>query len=219
MSGANAAALLAARGGANAITSLSQFATAQSSGTTVAWPASVQNGDLAVLFDFSTGGSTPTKVVPSNFTEIVLFGTPSSSVSRVVASLRICDGTETGNITGMASGGIGVGKNLHILRADVPIVSATAAGGQIETTGGNPASQTLLSGAGIAPLVNFAARGGAGNTFSVESPALVAKLTNSLINMVSGYRDYISAPVDNTFDATDAGSINWLASVYIEISG
>ena len=218
MASAQHQAIMAAYNSAAAITSLSQFATANSGGSTVTWPGSIQNGDLAVLFDFSSGGSTPAKVVPTGFTEVVLSGSPTSSVSRVVMALRICDGTETGNITGMTSGGVAVGKNLHIMRADVPITAAVAAGGRIDTTGGNPASQTLLSGSGVAPLVNFAARGGAGNTFSVESPALVAKLTNSFINLVSGYRGYMSSPADNTFDASDAGSIDWLASCLLYTS-
>lgn len=200
----------------NAISSLSQFASAQSGAATVAWPVGVGNGDLAVLFDLAGGVGTPLKVLPTGFTEI---GGASNSSARILFSLRLCDGTETGNIVGLA-GGIIQGKNLHVLRANVPILAATVAGLQIELTGGNPASQTLLASAGKAPLVNFAARGGAGNTFSVESPALATKLTNSSgVNLVSGFRGYMSSPADNTFDAADTGSFDWLTSFYLELFG
>lgn len=186
-----------------------------SSAATVAWPAGLQAGDLAVLLDYASGFSVPANVVPTGFTQIVTAG---AVVARGSANYKILTGTETGNITGMS--GLILGKLLYIFRADSAIAAVNPSTWNAEATASDPAAQTVAASSGIAPLIVLAMCFGTdGNvSFSTASPAFTATTQYGSSNSgMGGYKIYLSSPVDHLVDMVDRNS-NVLLSGYVAVT-
>jgi len=125
-------------GGVAPLTSITRVLSAvATNSTTVAWPA-VQAGDLAVFSDFCNNSGGPAAVLPSGFT---LIDTRLHIVRRSHLSYRLCDGSESGNITGMV-GGVSSAKVLEVFRGNRAFLSATVNNLQAQFDGSDPAPQT-----------------------------------------------------------------------------
>lgn len=221
MAGAQAAMMLAAGcRGPNAITSITQISGTKSNAETISWPGGLQVGDVAVLFDFAVNSSGPlSNVVPTNFTEIGTGSNMTGPTCRYNVSYKVLDGLEAGTFAGL-SGNSSNFKNLHVFRPNRPATEVLPKNPLSQLSNNDPTAQLCPSGSGDAPLIVMAAVGGSSSNFTVESPALTAKMTNAaLTTLVTGYKVYASAPADHTFDCGDAGSVNLLASFYLELYG
>lgn len=202
---------------------LSQVASATSTGATITGPASIQAGDLLVLWDraFDSGGPLPSTVVPTGFTSI-------SNVNdgveiRAILSYKIADGSEaSASLTGM-SGATDVDKALYVFRGDPVIETATPLDveGQIVDT--NPTSHTVGASAGAVPLVIIAGYATADFTEGgpidprTFSPAKDGEITPAT-DLYLAYKIYNSSPADVTVDMDDEGINNTLVTCYIEAS-
>lgn len=87
--------------------SISVFSETRIAGTTIDYPASMADNDVAVLFQCSfnnTSTSLPNKVVPTGFTEIDDITFDTGNEFRIVSAYRKAESTDSGTtITGMES--------------------------------------------------------------------------------------------------------------------
>ncbi|MER8464178.1 hypothetical protein [Mesorhizobium sp. M1396] len=102
-------------GAAGPVTSITLFSTTTSTSDTIAWPASIRSGDVAVLADRAATltGVPPPSVIPTGFIGLTDDQTTQGvgQVSqRLITSWRLLDGSETGLITGLNGTG---GKVLY----------------------------------------------------------------------------------------------------------
>ncbi|TGS63018.1 hypothetical protein EN844_24615 [Mesorhizobium sp. M3A.F.Ca.ET.201.01.1.1] len=203
-------------GGLASVAPVSLFSHTTSTASTIAWPASIQASDVAVIYDYAAGFSTPTSVTPTGFTNFV---NTTVSPIRAMASFKILVGGETGNITGM-NGTVNNAKVLHIFRGAQAVVSVNSASVNQVCQTGDPVSQTVTSSGGAAPLVVI---GGASKisgapSFSTASPAFDGTDTAGS-RLIVGYKIYNSSPVDHTIDsAGDGGNGSSLFSAYLELT-
>lgn len=194
---------------------LTMFSVTQGTAVTIAWPANIRKGDLAVLFDDAENTGTtpiPTTVLPTGFTSLADNG---MTAVRTRVSYKICDGTESGNITGM-TGTSSIQKTLYIVRGTNEISSVVTSTFTSVMDGNDPAAQntTLV---GLQPPVIYFAHGGnrtgPASTFTTESPALDSKVTD--IANTTGYKIYNESPANHTVDTADLSTANWLYTGYI----
>jgi hypothetical protein len=203
------------------LTSLTAQSSSTSSSTTINAPATVNAGDLLVMWDFSRGNPAPADVVPNLFTRITPNTFTLAGDHRAVASYKIADGTEDGAaITGMTVGASGGYKAMYLFRGDKPIVSVTPGSVANESTTGNPAAQTVASGSGLAPLIVFGCYGTSGTvnprTFTVAAvDAKDGEITPN-VRCYLAYKIYMSSPADVVVDMDDEGS-NGLGSFYLSV--
>jgi hypothetical protein len=203
------------------VTTVSNHTEVTSTGSTITIPATVQAGDLLLLWDVAVAGTTPSEVVPGTFTRITantLNVQGGGSGVRGVASYRIAvSGDESDVVTGMNGSGSNQ-KVLVVFRGDNPITAVNISGTVgSEGTTGNPASQNAAASGGQVPLIVVGCYGSTGaispRTFS---PAETEEITAS-IRCYLKYKLYDSAPSDTSVDMDDEGA-NILASFYIEAS-
>jgi hypothetical protein len=201
-----------------ALTTITLFASATSTGATINFPASIIAGDLIVLLDSAdaSSGGAPATVTPSGFTLI------NSSVellqeTRQVVSYKLALGTESGALTGM-DGNAADRKAMYVFRGDIPATTLTVSTPNAQATAGNPTPQNVAASAGIAPLVVFGCYGAlteiVGESFS---PAEDGEITPTN-QVILKYKIYNSAPQDTTVDMLDEGNVSILQSFYIEMA-
>lgn len=198
---------------------LSFVDSATSTGETITIPAGAQEGDVAVLFDWSQEIywwlEPPTELVPTGFISIDqdsvnnLFQPETS----VVASYRELGSGEGGSsVTGM-NHSINR-KVMLVFRPSAPISSITITGKTSELTNNDPAAQT--SPAGSSPLVKVAVAASDNSaSFTTEIPTMNKV---SVSSMVAGYLIYNSSPQSQQVDRNDDAWGNWLMSCNIEVS-
>lgn len=199
---------------------LSFVDSATSTGETITIPAGAQEGDVAVLFDWSQQvNGAATELVPTGFISIdqdsvigrrfgkILFGT------SVVASYRELGSGEGGSsVTGMNH--TNNRKVMLVFRPSAPISSITITGKTSELTNKDPAAQT--SPAGSSPLVKVAVSASNNSaSFTTEIPTMNKV---SVSSMVAGYLIYNSSPQSQQVDRNDDAWGNWLMSCNIEVS-
>ena len=204
------------------VSSITFHASATADATTITIPATVQDGDFAVLFDFAGGSSAPSDVTPSGWTSNAnLAGLISGGLSwRSRISYRILTAALAGtSVTGMASGGSTAAKVMLVFRPNVAASTLTLGDPATGATSGNPASQTLTSGSGAAPLValGFAAAYNNSPTFSTASPAFGGEVASGTVTR-AGYKIYNSSPSNHTVDMNDLGTNNVLSTLYLEVA-
>lgn len=197
---------------------LSFVDSATSTGETITIPAGAQEGDVAVLFDWSQEIywwlEPPTELVPTGFISIDQDSV--SSLFRgtsVVASYRELGSGEGGSsVTGM-NHSINR-KVMLVFRPSAPISSITITGKTSELTNNDPAAQT--SPAGSSPLVKVAVAASDNSaSFTTEIPTMNKV---SVSSMVAGYLIYNSSPQSQQVDRNDDAWGNWLMSCNIEVS-
>lgn len=204
------------------VSSITFHASATADATTITIPATVQDGDFAVLFDFAGGSSAPSDVTPSGWTSNAnLAGLISGGFSfRSRISYRILTAALAGtSVTGMVSGGATAAKVMLVFRPNVAASTLTLGDPATGATSGNPASQTLTSGSGAAPLValGFAASYNNSPTFSTASPAFGGEVASGTVTR-AGYKIYNSSPSNHTVDMNDLGTNNVLSTLYLEVA-
>ena len=190
---------------------------------TIGWPTGLrnglQNGDVAVLFDFGANAANndPGKVLPTGFTEII---GGAGGLTRTLISYKVLDGTETGNITGISAANNNR-KRLYIVRGndyirDVSIMPSP----NFEISAAAPANQTVPAHSGHMSAIVFGFAGGNSSTnvvsFNTETPPYAVKETVGTNSMV-GYTIYSGPSLSQTCGKADTG-FNVLASFYLGFS-
>lgn len=194
---------------------LSFVDSATSTGETITIPAGAQEGDVAVLFDWSQQiYVAATELVPTGFISIDQDSVSGRFVeTSVVASYRELGSGEGGSsVTGM-NHSINR-KVMLVFRPSAPISSITITGKTSELTNNDPAAQT--SPAGSSPLVKVAVSASNNSaSFTTEIPTMNKV---SVSSMVAGYLIYNSSPQSQQVDRNDDAWGNWLMSCNIEVS-
>lgn len=197
---------------------ISYFGAAESSASTITWPAGVIGGDrdIAVLFDAARSGSLPTEVIPSGFTKIT--GANNGSSSRGTVSYKILTGSESGSLTGQ-NGSTQNAKGMVIFRASRAIVGVTLSTPNVAVNNGNPAAQNVVATGEPAPLIVLG-QAAADNaaSFSTQTPAFGATVVTGGGNQIIGYTIYNTSPANQTVDMNDLGAFNFLTSFYVRFT-
>lgn len=199
------------------LSTLVQQASATSTAATVVCPA-VNAGDLIILFDRASGTS-PAKVIPTDFTEIA---DATSPVGRGVVSYKIATGSEGGtSLTGMDS--TAESKCLLTFRADGAIASvAFSVWGTVVTTG-NPVAQNVTASGASVPLIIFGAYAILTGTidpriFTVGGLAAKDGEITAASTHYLAWKIYTSSPQNAVIDMDDEGT-NILLSGYVTVDG
>lgn len=131
---------------------------------TIDVPDTVEAGDFILLFDCTRRVlGTPTKTIPTDFTEIVdtlgTFGSP-ENFWRQLASGKIADADDAGStLTGLGGDAASADqrKTLVVFRANKALSSFSVkpVAPNEEATAGNPTAQSLVTGDGVLPLIAF----------------------------------------------------------------
>lgn len=184
-------------------------------------PAAGQTGDIAIFFDGVTNTSAITKVIPAGWTELAYAAT-ASGFNRVAlaCSYKVLAGGEAGtSITGMSHDQ--ENKWILVFRPDATITTVTPSTWSIQTTTGNPTSQTVSASGQPTPLLVLGVcHTESAVTFSTASPAFDAEFVNNGAlgrSMRVGYKIYNSSPADHSIDMNDFSNNN-LASGYIRVA-
>jgi len=211
---------------------LALFDQAQSTGATITIPANSPENSIAILAQFSvnTGTTTiPTLVTPTGFTNIAGLGdTGSFNTSpdsgdrgfRAAVSYKILDADDEGDsLTGMDAT---FDKKVLLVFEGVNFTPTglTAQDADSEAVwNSNTAADTILSAAGLAPLIAMGFAEQAGGIVSVTTDlAASSTAADSLKLYWSIYNQGVSR-IDHSFDVGAVGGTSWCASCYFEISG
>lgn len=182
----------------------------------VTWPTVAAN-DIAVFCDNARDtGTISSNGLPSGFTLIEDTG---ADTARGVWSYKVCTGSESGSLTGMADYTVNT-KLLYIFRPNIP-AAVTLVDWDSEQTSGNPASQTItISGQKPAVIVLGSAFCSSGSgVFSTESPAFDGTTSvGSGGAMKVGYKVYNASPANHTIDMADLGTRNILMGGAIRLT-
>lgn len=208
----------------------------QTSGTgtysnTITIPSSTQAGDLIIVydnaFDNNAGGAIPTKVVPTDFTEILSTGasTAADRYSRITASYKIATNTDasaslTGQTNVTASTSITPAVRVLLFRPNRVIKSVTANNVQSTITAANPAAVTYALTGVTAPII-VTARSKGLNTYTMTTTTGYTMLSNDVDSgsQPFGYTGYAifntSTTSSVTWDMPDTGTTNTQSSFYL----
>jgi hypothetical protein len=205
-------------GGAS-ITSIAQQASATSTASTITWPA-VAAGDIAVLFDYAQSGSTPSSVTPDGFTNMC---NSSDADERAMTSFKLCNGSESGSLTGM--NGATTNRKAMVTFRCAPGAGYAAHAGN--TSGGftnnDPGNITVTSGSGRTPLIVVACYRSTGavnpRTFTVGgSAAKDGEVSFHTNTFYIAWKFYLSEPSDVVIDMDDEGDSNCQQGAYIYLA-
>jgi len=207
--------------------SISFFANATSTASTITVPANIQEDDIAILFDISTSNTAtnPTTVIPSGFTSIIVNTRPAVDNNRkAICSYKLLVGTEgSSSLTGMASAGgtDGTKKILVIFRPNAKLVETVS----LSTPSGfcndqDPPSQIISMSGQTPPLLGIVCYSSTG----VVDPRTATEATFSEIsNGTNMYLKYCifnkgDTPTNATVDMQDEGFNNSLQSFWVKLS-
>lgn len=177
-------------------------------------PASIENGDLLILFDSSRASSGfPTAVTPTGFTN--LSSVAGNANGRNMLSYKIADGTEdSASITGMDS--TEDRKCLVQYRGSRPISNLTASTPVTASSAGDPTQQTIAASSGVLPPTLGIATFSANNTVSPRTTSITPDNELSCGSVQAYFHGYTqeTSPANYTFDMDDEGNDNILIGVY-----
>lgn len=198
-----------------AATSVSFITSTTSTSGTISAPATVNAGDVLVIWNQATNGAgLPATVLASGFTSIVNF--TDASVRKAIASYKICDGSEDSASLTIMTGTSFQEAVLMQFRGNNAITVVTPASIASQATASAPTNQTVTSGGGTPPLVVL---GLFNSSISLVGPALSPAEdggTTSGGTRVS-YKIYNASPANVTVSEGDGG-FNMMASCYIQVS-
>ena len=194
------------------LTTLSLFGQTTGLDATAEYPASIQAGDVAIIYD---GAESPTGglVTPSGYT--VLSDIDNGTVFGVV-SAKVLIGSETAE-TVMAANGDSKWV-LAVYRGDVAITSFTSRSMNEESTSGNPVSQTIAVGSTPSYPALVWANAYSNNTSTFATNTVGSALTTSNAKHWAGYEIFNSSAANRTFDKNDNGQ-NVAQSGYLTFNG
>jgi hypothetical protein len=217
-----------ARRRSGGFTSLEFFTSTTDSGAstdTLTLPGGIAAGDIIILCarDKRNSNSTPpSEVAPTGYTPMYSFTDPGSDSTRVIFSYRIADGTET-VIPTYTNNKSNTRRIVLIFRPNGTVSNVTPAAFLSQNTSGNPSPQVITSGSGAAPLIVFGFY--LNNTGSYEAgtevnprtqtPAFDAEISHTNWLWFC-YHIYNSSPANKTIDMDDEGTLNMLASFYVQ---
>lgn len=206
------------------VATISFIASTTSTAATITAPATINAGDLLILFDNNDQlSSTPPSVVPTGFTQITVYtGDDGTVFYKGLISYKIANGTEdSSTITGLASLFSGVRKCLLQFRGNIAITSITPVSIDASFTEGDPASRVVPSASGVVPLIVFAEYFCNSSSISAAtrtfSPAADGEVNSSNFQYIK-YKIYNSSPADITADLGDNGGGNALSSFYLRVT-
>ncbi len=196
--------------------SISFVASATSSTTTIAIPASAQTGDIVILADHAWGTTLPTLVTPTGFTAM---SSPNQSATSPFNYLNVSRkilvaGDSGSTITGM-SGGTGTRKTLLVFRFSVPIINSSFINNGSQATASTPTNQSLSGNTTYWPQVLIATYASSGSIttrgFTNYTPTEVSNGTGLYVKYL--IQNTQPAGTAATVSMTDGGS-NALATNY-----
>lgn len=210
-----------------ALRELTPVASTTSSGSTIAWPAGIQAGDIAILVDHGMSeDATPTNVVPGTMTQIDSSADSAGSVPlyyvRRTISRRICTGTESGTVNGINASHRNR-KTLTILRPNWPAGYGAHVGTSVTMTASNPGARSVSPGANSAPLISI------GSKFSENSGALSMsagtggvshQVLGGSVNYDTAFKFMLNPGEEQAigWDAGGDGAWNFLAATLIRLT-
>lgn len=208
--------ILAAGGGGGA-SSFTFRDSAVSNGATIAVPAGVQDNDFGILIDLASntaGGSAPSAVTPTNWTNRL--STTNGDDTRLMVSTKVLTGAEaSGSITGMNDS---VEEKIMLVFTPASAISTvTFSAFNTQFTGSNPSTQTVSASGQSSPLIviGFAARAdGTTAAFSTASPSFTATVLTGDSDAIAGYKIYAGSPQNHTIDCDVLGTDTVLLSFY-----
>jgi hypothetical protein len=212
--------------GGGGLTTLAQVGSAVSTLATITAPATINPGDLLVLWQRAVNITTtiPTLVEPSGFTTIsnTSFVSGGANGARYNVCYKIADGSEDGAaLTGM-DGSAADAKALYQFRGDVPISGVTVGDLETQSTDGNPSSQTVGASGGVAPLIVLAGYDTSGTTdprtFTVAGVGAKDGEINAGAGLYLAFKIYNNGPQDVVVDMADEGNGNTLHTFYLQCS-
>lgn len=200
------------------ITKLSLVGNTSSVTNSIAYPSGSRSGDLALYFDKCQ--ATGVAVIPTGYTTIVSNGAVGSPNISVVSAYKVLTSSDlSANVVGSnATTDANDAKYLLVVRPDNSISGIDSRSINSQYTTGDPASQTITSSAGTAPLISIFQLASTGAVTSPTPPSGFTLIT------VAGNEHYILYRLTNTaiaaanssYDQADHGS-NCPQSFYIEI--
>lgn len=210
----------AAGGAPTVMSSITFFASSDSTADTITAPANIQAGDLILLWDAALAAfAIPAAVTPTGFTNIFSAGVLDGTTGiRGMLSYKIATGSEGGSsITGMD--GNTDRKIMAVFRGDIPATMVNVGDPDSNATAGDPAAQTITASGQSVPLIVI---GVYRSTSTVDprsfSPAEDAELAvTGQTTTYMKYKIYNSSPADVTINMDDEG-INILGGCYIQMT-
>lgn len=208
--------MLAARMRMSAVTPLflEKRDSAISSSATITWPAGVEAGDLAVIWDLAdTNFGSPSAVLPSGFTRIGSHLTDADVSTGIY--YKICTGGESGSITCM-DGGTQDDKILVVFSGGVTSVNVQDVTHSVNTTTRTASASTNN---GEVPLIVF------GMIYSENSSVTWSSVTaedeaidNANVSLSYKIYNIGDTPVDISYLGNSGSGDQGGASFYIECS-
>lgn len=197
------------------------FSQTTASTQTIAWPA-VRGSDLAFLIDWAYNTSSmPSAVTPTGFTNFI--NNPTSGwESRVMYSAKKCDGTETGNITGLL-GSTATRKSLYIFRPTTywdSFTSVVTASDISNVDGHSPLNLASAGTNGPAFIFTGFASSDSNITYSSSVAMDAYYPSGGADRLKSGYKLYgiDSTTANVTLTAVDEGLNNQLNAMLLRIN-
>jgi hypothetical protein len=198
---------------------------------TIAMPAGLRAGDLALLFDAPAGGNSP-RVIPAGFTSLYAIATTGGWGRHHGVAMRVITSAAEGGTTLTGSAGTvdpGTGivnsrKILLVFRGNVPFKTATYVPGVSGGTNGNPGTITLASGVGTPPLILWgciSTTAHATTPFEAPwtTPAFGAEVSVEALRVGFTIVNRGDTPANQALDMADLGSSNMLTAAYVTLEG
>lgn len=184
--------------------------------STVMAPASIQAGDILVLYDIAQGTfNLPPTVVPTGFTPIdnITTGTGPGSLRSIISYKLAVGGEANAVLTGLS--GIFADKVLMVMRRNPPASSLTIGSVNTQVMDADPSPQLVTASGGGSPLVVFGCSSGQSTTQRTMTPPQDGQVTVAATTWIA-YKIFNSSPADVTVDMADEGGGNFLQSFYIQ---
>jgi len=208
-------------GGGGTLTTIARIATTSAvNNNTINAPASINAGDLLVLFDSGRGSVGPTPaadVIPSGwtgiYTHITVVGASLGMRTRV--SYKIADGSEdSSNIVGMSD--LSISKVMIQYRGNIAITGVALSTPVTDGQAGDPAAQTVAVSGATQPVIAWA-NYVTDTTLSAAISGITASNTYSPVAQHT-VKDFLTPASSFTVDMNDDGDGNMLSSFYAELS-
>jgi hypothetical protein len=199
------------------LTKITNTGATSTTASTISYPASIQAGDLLVLYQAAIADNGNT-ALPSGWVEyqnVILGGTS----WRVRVAYKIATGEETGTFTGLPSTAYN-GWTMTQYRGDRKIKTVIPAGfASSGPTSADPGGINIAASGGVAPLI---VEGHAhtptysGYSFSPGADDMLTTGSTGLGAHRTPIKIYNSSPADHSLDIGDNGTGNFLCGYYLQ---
>lgn len=193
-----------------------------SSSQTITLPADIRKNDFILFVDqtarASSGGVTPTNIIPSGYTQAVTVPIGNSTTSvRATVSYKISDGNDSGaTITGMTDSG-GTRKIAVVFRRSSVTGIASIESVVSIGTAGDPPAQTIVAGNVPCILIGIAGNTTGSGVSSSFSPTPTNSILNNSLILYYLIFNQNSTPTNAAIDMPDQQSNNCLIGFRIQM--